>query len=58
MFIYLTVSGLSCSMQDLSLWCTEFSLFMALGLSRPSACGIPVFRPGIKPVPFHCKANS
>ena len=44
MFIYLAVSGLSCSMQDLSLWCTEFSLFMALGLSRPSACGIPVFR--------------
>ena len=29
-FNYLAVTGLSCSMQDLSLWCTGFSLVAAV----------------------------
>ena len=40
---------LSCSTQDLSLGCID-SLVAACRLSCPAACGILVFRPGIKPM--------
>ena len=39
-FIYLTVLGLSCGMQDLSLQCLGFSLVVAHGLSYPMTCGL------------------
>ena len=48
-FIYLTASGVNCVMQELLSRC-EGSLVVALGLSGPSACGILVPGPGIKPV--------
>ena len=52
--IYLSVLGLSCGMQDLSLWrvnsSCELSHSRAHGLSWPIACGILVPRPGIKPM--------
>ena len=38
-FIYLTVLGLSCAMQDLLLQCLGFSLVVAHGLSYPMTCG-------------------
>ena len=39
MFIYVTASGLSCGMQDLSLRCVGFSLVVVHGLSYPMTCG-------------------
>ena len=39
-FIYLTVLGLSCAMQDLLLQCLGFSLVVAHGLSYPMTCGL------------------
>ena len=48
-FIYLTASGLSCGMQDLSLRCAD-SLTVVRQLSCSTTCGILVPQPGIKPV--------
>ena len=48
-FIYSTALGVNCIMQDLLSRCAG-SLVVALGLSGPSACGILVPGPGIKPV--------
>ena len=48
-FIYSTALGVNCIMQDLLSRCAD-SLVVALGLSGPSACGILVPGPGIKPV--------
>ena len=56
LFIYLAVSGLRCSMQDLrcGVWDLSLrhagSLVAARSLSCPTACGILVPRPGIEPV--------
>ena len=38
-FIYLVATDLSCSMKDLSLWCTD-SLAVASWLNCSAACGI------------------
>ena len=43
------MSGLSCGLRDLLLWCAGFSLVVAHGLSCPVACGILVPQPGIEP---------
>ena len=48
-FIYLASSGLSCSMQDLSLGCSDSSVVMSR-LSCSGACGIIVPQVGVKPV--------
>ena len=49
LFIYLASSGLSCSMQDLSLECSDSSVVMSR-LSCSGACGIIVPQVGVKPV--------
>ena len=49
-YLFLAASGLSCHMWDLSLWCMDFSLVVAWGLSCLTACGILVPWPGIKPM--------
>ena len=46
-FIYLAALGLSCSMQDLSLWCTAFSLVVVCGLSWPAVCRILISSLGV-----------
>ena len=46
--IYLAVSGLSCGMQNLSLWCSG-SAVEAQRLICPTTCGILVPQSGIKP---------
>ena len=46
--VCVAASGLSCIMQDPSLWCTD-SLVMACRLSGSIACGILVPQPGIEP---------
>ena len=43
----LAVSGLSCILQDLYLWCTDFLVAMCR-LSCPATCGILVPWPGIE----------
>ena len=70
-YLFLAVSSLSCSMQDLSLQPTGFSLVRcrlsscgvgsvvaAHGLSCPTACGILVPLQGSNPCPLHWKADS
>ena len=57
LFIYLAVSGLSCSMWDLSLQCTG-SVVMPRGLSRPMAGGILVPPAGIKLSPLYWEVYS
>ena len=43
LYLCLAVSGLSCGMQDLSLWNVGFSLVEACGLICPVVCGNPSF---------------
>ena len=66
--IYLPASYLICIMWDLSLQGVGSSLVvehglhsmwaLVLGLSCPTACGILVSLPGIKPMSLHWKADS
>ena len=55
LFIYLTLSGLSFSMQDLSLQCPD-SVVAARRLSCSAACGILVPRPGTEPASLALQA--
>ena len=49
-YLFLTVSGLSCGMRALSLQCVSFSLVKAHRFGCPAARGILVPQPGIKPM--------
>ena len=50
LFLFLTLSGLSCGTWDLLLWLVGFSLVAVHELSCPVACGILVSWLGIKPI--------
>ena len=49
LFIYLAVSGLSCSMLDLLLWCTDSLVVVGWLTSCSAPCRILVPGPGIEP---------